>query len=685
MAKNNNDNEDPGKQWAKYNFKNAEITLSQLQRDIAVAAMKKDQARVKSAQDRLTNSLDARALAVKRVCDRKCVPGVDGLKWVSDRERMEAVRRLFSNGYSSKPALFCVINPPGKKERHIQIPTVFDRAMQILYAFALDPVSEATADKKSFAARKGRNGNDLHVYLMKALDCKQENGPPAFVIKTDVKMCYASISHNWLRQNIPMNTYMLDQFINAGYIFCGEFFPSEDDDGIGLGNSISHILANMTLDGAQRAVYVGLHGSDTGIDYTDGYLLRYADDMIITVRSFESIDKVMKILEDFLKPRGLQLSLDKTQFIDLSCDGFDFLSRHYRRYGEYVDAKPSEAAVAKMESSLCDYIRSYHGSQKILIERLNQMLYGWANYHKITNAATAFRHIDNVVSTLLLELCERLYPQTPRQKLINKFFYQPSQGLRIYMLADKPSVRVIQIHECITLINHPPVPLAKNPYVDDLFFEERNNEREMRNITGKYKKVWIRQNEKCYYCGKPILVDEKRCVVPMNPEFQLSAQNSAYVHSRCSLGQAEFFSNEYEFFHRFDLYDLLEKMVAGKTPPQHQKDKYYPLMAFFQRQTKDRITLQFNEIEEILGQKLCNSALTDKNYWSQPQIRSCWQLTGYRVRSVEIEAACVTFERFEEVKGETVNIPEWLYGRLPQKVCIEIEDLLTHIKKKYGL
>jgi RNA-directed DNA polymerase len=680
------DDADPGKQWARYNFKSAEKTLSGLQRDIASAALKKDFAKVKIAQNHLIGSLDARVLAVKHVCDRVHVPGINNVIWRTDAERMDAARSLdYSRTRQAEPTRLCIINPTGKKERIIEIPTTFDRAMQVLYSFALDPVSEVTADRKSFAARRGRSMNDLHVYLMRALDNRQENGPPAFVIKTDVKMCYASISHDWLRKNIPMNTFVLDQFLNAGHVFCGEFFPSDDDNGIPIGGSISPILANMALDGAQRAVHIGLHGSDVGIDYTDGYLLRFADDMIITVRAFDSIDKIMQILEEFLKPRGMRLSLDKTQFIDLSNEGFDFLSRRYRCRESWVDATPSDTAIAKMESSLRDVIRSYRGGQKTLIDTLNQMLFGWANYHKITDATTAFRHIDNVVSALLLELCEKLYPNTPRQKLINKYFYQPGQGLRVYALVDKPSVRVIQLQESVTLIRHTPVPLAKNPYIDDCFFEERTKNREIANITGKYKNVWIRQNEKCYYCGKPILIDERKCIVPINPELPQSAKNAAYVHTTCSYGQVEFFDSEYDFIRRFNFHELLERMLAGRAEMPVHKDKYYALGLFFQKQDRDRVTLQFNEIEEIIGQKLCNSAFTDRRYWSQPQIKSCWQLNGYRVQSLEIEAACIVFKRFEEVNGEMIDLPEWLYGRLPQKACAEVKDFLAHIQKKYGL
>ena len=37
------------------------------------------------------------------------------------------------------------------------IPTMYDRAMQALYALALEPVAETTADGKSFGFRKGRS------------------------------------------------------------------------------------------------------------------------------------------------------------------------------------------------------------------------------------------------------------------------------------------------------------------------------------------------------------------------------------------------------------------------------------------------------------------------------------------------------------------------------------------------
>ena len=49
---------------------------------------------------------------------------------------------------------------------------MYDRAMQALYALALEPVAETTADGKSFGFRKGRCAQDACEYLFNALSRK---------------------------------------------------------------------------------------------------------------------------------------------------------------------------------------------------------------------------------------------------------------------------------------------------------------------------------------------------------------------------------------------------------------------------------------------------------------------------------------------------------------------------------
>jgi RNA-directed DNA polymerase len=683
MLKNMGDS-DLAKLWKQSDNRNAEAVLARLQKDIAIAALSGKLTKIRLAQRRLIDSLEARVIAVKHVSRRAITPGIDGVLWKTNAEKMQAALSLNTDRYRAMPTRLFVLNSPGKKSRHIQIPTVFDQAMQVLYAFALDPVAEVRADRTSFAARRCRSLNDLHVYLVKALDPKQPYGQPLYLIRTDVKMCYASISHDWLRKNIPMDTHVLNQFVTSGYVFRGEFFPPDDDSGIPIGGSISHILANMTLDGAQRAIYQELHGRDTNIDYIDGQLLRFADDMLILVRSYAKTDQVINILSKFLENRGMKLSADKTKTVPIQIDGFDFFSRHYRCLLGWVEVTPSEEAVISIENTIRECVRSYHGGQRSLIEKLNQILTGWATYHKISNASDAFRRVDTFVTALLLNLCERLYPHTPRQKLIDRFFYEYSPGEYTYALENKPNVRVVRLYNDVTLIRHKPVMLAMNPYLDESYFTKRDQDREMTNMTGKFKKIWKRQGERCYYCGKPILVDEPKDVAPINPGLPQTAKNTAYVHRNCSYSQVEFINSDYEFVGRFNLHRFLEEMLVSKSQTS-KKSKYYSLMLFFRQQTKNIITLKFSQIEEILNQKLCKSAYRHASFWSQDIIGSCWRQNGYTLRGLQIKSRLISFERIERQRGETMELPDWLFNRLPKNACTEIKVFLSHIKTKWGL
>ena len=134
------------------------------------------------------------------------------------------------------------------------MPTAYDKAMQALYAFSLDPVAESTADKKSFAFRKGRSIYDAHACLCRALE---GTGAPEWIVRADVRACYDSLSQEWLLAHIPMDRKVLREFLKAGVAFGGELFPTEV--GISQGASLSPILGNMALDGLQAYLYEQLY------------------------------------------------------------------------------------------------------------------------------------------------------------------------------------------------------------------------------------------------------------------------------------------------------------------------------------------------------------------------------------------------------------------------------------------
>lgn len=168
-------NEQLTNQWNTIDWKNVEKEVNKLQVRIAKAMQNKKYNDVKRLQYLLTHSFNAKALAVRKVTTNKGknTAGVDKELWLTPAMKMKAILNLTDKHYKAKPLRRVFIEKKGKKvKRPLGIPTMYDRAMQALYALALDPIAEVTADTKSFGFRKGRCAQDACEYIFTALSRK---------------------------------------------------------------------------------------------------------------------------------------------------------------------------------------------------------------------------------------------------------------------------------------------------------------------------------------------------------------------------------------------------------------------------------------------------------------------------------------------------------------------------------
>lgn len=513
--------------WDSIDWKQAEAVLADLQRRLSLAAYNRDSKLIVDIQKRIVRSVEAKELAVRHVCSTTSGPGVDGIKWMTSAEKMRAALSLSSKDYHAQPMRMVIIHSKSNgKERRTGVPTYYDRAMQTLYCYSLVPVTEAWGERKSFAFRPGRSMQDVHSYIMDAL---KGNDAPEYVVIADVKACYASIQHSWLLSNAPMDRRVLSEFLKCGYVFAGELFPT-DEMGISLGANISPALGNFTLDGMQKYIYSSLFG-DSDIDYRNGNLIRFADDLFITARTFEDGNRILEIVSKFLSERGLTLSEEKSCVKNIR-DGVTFLSRTYIKRGNLVYTYPAEQAVERFIGELREFILTHKRSQRNLIDSLNSRLRGWANYHRYTDAYDAFRKIDSAVQTFLLEAAIAKHPKMAQKRIINKYWYQTQSGSHVYALPNQKEVRVLSLTD-IMLVNHRKILTNKNPFLDDEYFEDRDRTKEIRNVTGPFRSIWERQAGRCFYCGRPILPDQDRTVVQVDLSRRLSYSNSVYVHRIC--------------------------------------------------------------------------------------------------------------------------------------------------------
>jgi RNA-directed DNA polymerase len=262
------------RQWKDIDFQKAEADVKHLQRRISKAFIDGKTALAKRLSYLLVNSWSAKVLAVRRVSEQnqgRHTPGVDGKLWLTDKQKMDAVNSLNKGRYRAKPLRRIYIPKKNGKLRPLSIPTMYDRAMQALYALALDPIQEATADPNSYGFRIGRSCQDAmgEIQLMMASSKR-----PEWVLEGDIKGCFDNISHDWMMENIPMDKAILKQFIKSGFVFGERLFPTER--GSPQGGVISPILANMVLNGMERIVKE---------NYPRANLTRFADDFVVVLDS----------------------------------------------------------------------------------------------------------------------------------------------------------------------------------------------------------------------------------------------------------------------------------------------------------------------------------------------------------------------------------------------------------------
>ncbi|GAB6100495.1 hypothetical protein JCM16358_23740 [Halanaerocella petrolearia] len=106
--------------------------------------------------------------------------------------KYENALKLTNEEYRAKPLRRIYIGKSNGDKRPLGIPTMYDRAMQSLYALALNPIAETKADNVSFGFRKYRSCDDAKEYLFKLLGRRVS---AQWVLEGDIKGCFDNISH----------------------------------------------------------------------------------------------------------------------------------------------------------------------------------------------------------------------------------------------------------------------------------------------------------------------------------------------------------------------------------------------------------------------------------------------------------------------------------------------------------
>lgn len=496
--------------WHGINWRQCYGIVRRLQTRIVKATQEGRWNKVKTLQHLLTHSLSAKFIAVKRVTENrgKKTPGVDGETWSTPDSKFLAAQSLKQHGYKPQPLRRIYIPKTNGKKRPLGIPTMKDRAMQALYALALEPVAETTADIHSYGFRAGRSTADAIEQCFASLSCKRH---AQWILEADIKGCFDNLSHDWLLKHIPMDKTLLKKWLKAGFMEKKMFHQTES--GTPQGGIISPLLANMALDGlgATLAKIFPMKRSSRLPTFKVNYI-RYCDDFVITGRTRELLEKeIIPIVEDFLDSRGLELSKEKTKITHIN-DGFDFLGQNLRKYRGKLIIKPSKVNVKKFLEKVRQVVKNNKQvPQERLIGLLNPLIRGWVNYHKHVASKETFSKIRHELWGILWRWCRRRHPTKCARWVKEKYFV--TIGFKKWIFACKgvklksgkfSNGMVLEDPTRIPIRRHIKIKAEVNPFDPawETYLEKRSTLTILANPIKQRKiiSLWRRQKGQCPIC-----------------------------------------------------------------------------------------------------------------------------------------------------------------------------------------
>jgi RNA-directed DNA polymerase len=433
--------------WNDINWTLVQKRSSRQQRRVYKASMEGNKAKVHAIQRKMIASLDTKLLAIRRVTTEnkgRNTAGVDGVKAISHEKKIELAYRLKIDGKSS-PIRRTYIPKPGKSEcRPLGIPTIEDRAKQMLAKIALEPEWEAIFESNSYGFRPGRSCHDAIATLFLSL-----RGKSRYVLDADIQKCFDRIDHEKLLKKLstfgPMES-QIKAWLKADIMVSYRNKPNEvlqSMEGTPQGGIISPLLANIALHGLGDHIkdwyantWYPVTGRNSKIAKRDrkaaiGFS-RYADDFVFTAPGRTDIEALQTQVAIWLdNEAGLKLSKAKTMIVN-STKGFEFLgfqiiSIKKQSTEEYkIKIHPSRASKALIIQRIRKLIQENKSASSYSLNNLlSSRIIGWANYFHFSECNKDFSKLDYIIFNQIRAWVFRRKSKGLRSRMKLKLKYFP--------------------------------------------------------------------------------------------------------------------------------------------------------------------------------------------------------------------------------------------------------------------
>jgi RNA-directed DNA polymerase len=522
--------------WHRINWAACHRRVRSLQRRIVQAVQAGAWRKVKRLSSLLVHSFAACALAVKRVTENtgRKTPGVDGDLWDTPEKKAQAIERIGRwQRYRPVPLKRIYIPKKNGKRRPLSIPAMGDRARQALYLQALQPIAETVADPNSYGFRPKRQCADA---IDQCFNVLRQHTSATWILEGDIHGFFDNIAFSWIEAHIPMNKGVLSKGLRSGFVDHGALYPTTA--GVPQGGIISPVVSNLVLDGLEAVV----HGSAWQRRVHHINYVRWADDFIVTANSRQVLEEtILPRITAFLAERGVRLSTEKTVMTSI-IDGFDFLGqtlrKHARRNGtpaklQITPSKGSCQGIKTQVKALCK--QAVGATPARLIERLNPVLRGWANYHRHILCAETFAKLDSFVWRRLYRWAKQRHPDKTGRWITNRYF--PHQAGESWRFTDPTSgLQIIRVQEAVTPQRHIKIKGDANPFDPqwEAYFQHHDRQRALRTTSVFRAKILNQQTGLCPICRQVIQSEEHLELHHRDGNHQNNRRaNLVFLHPNC--------------------------------------------------------------------------------------------------------------------------------------------------------